>query len=94
MSLTFIGIKNHDSIKNIKTLMKTLMNLMKISRFASKAPTIWSCMKYCWFFWVCAPNDHLEMFSKLQKLVCRTVVLTLATSLEHLAHHCHQNVTC
>ena len=50
-------------------------------------------MEYCRHVWVCAPNDYLDMFSKLQKPVCRTAVPTLAASLEHLAHHCHRNVT-
>ena len=52
--------------------------------------TIWLCMEYCFHVWACAPSCYLELLDKLQKRICRTVGLTLAASLEPLAHR--QNV--
>ena len=40
--------------------------------------------------WAGAPSRYLELLGKLQKLICRTVGTSLATSLEPLVHH--QNV--
>ena len=48
--------------------------------------TIRPCMQYCCHVWVGAIVCYLEMFYKLQKLICRTVGPSLATSLEPLAH--------
>ena len=47
-------------------------------------------MEYCCHDWAGAPSCYLEFLDKLQKHICRTVGPSLATSLEHLAHH--QNV--
>ena len=44
-------------------------------------------MKYCCHVWAGAPNCYLEWLDKLQKQICRTVVPSLAASLEPLAHH-------
>ena len=48
--------------------------------------TIWPCIKYCCHVWASAPSCYLELLDKLQKQICRTVVPSLATSLEPLAH--------
>ena len=48
--------------------------------------TIRPCMEYCCRVWAGAPNCHLELLDKLQKRICRTVGLSLAASLEPLAH--------
>ena len=48
--------------------------------------TIRLCMEYCCHVWAGAPSCYLELLSKLQKLICRTVGPSLAASLEHLAH--------
>ena len=47
-------------------------------------------MEYCCRVWAGAPSCCLELLDKLQKRISRTVGLSLAASLEPLAHH--QNV--
>ena len=47
-------------------------------------------MEYCCHVWGGAPSSYLELLDKLQKWICRTVVPSLAASLEPLAHR--QNV--
>ena len=44
-------------------------------------------MEYCCHLWVGGPSYYLELLDKLQKRLCRTVGLSLAASLETLAHH-------
>ena len=53
--------------------------------------TIQPCMKCCCHVWAGAPSCYLELVDKLQKLISRTVGLSLAASLESLDHR--QNVT-
>ena len=48
--------------------------------------TIRPCMEYCCHVWAGAPSCYLELLDKLQKRICRTVGLSLAASLEPLAH--------
>ena len=43
-------------------------------------------MEYCCEVWAGAPSCHLELLDKLQKPICRIVGLSLAASLEPLAH--------
>ena len=52
--------------------------------------TIRPCMEYCCHIWAGAPSCYLELLDKLPKQICRTVGLSLAASLEPLAHR--QNV--
>ena len=47
--------------------------------------TIWPCMEYCCHVWAGGPSCYLELLDKLQKQTCRTVVRSLAPSLEPLA---------
>ena len=47
---------------------------------------IWPCMKYCCHVWTGSPSYYLELLDRLQKLICRTVSLPVAASLEPLAH--------
>ena len=49
--------------------------------------TIRPCMEFCCHVWAGAPSCYLELLDKLQKRICRTVGLSLAASLEPLAHH-------
>ena len=42
-------------------------------------------MEYCCHVWADAPSCYLELLDNLQKRICRTVGLSLAASLEHLA---------
>ena len=48
--------------------------------------TIRPCMEYCCHVWAGAPSCYLELLDRLQKRICRTVGLSLAASLEPLAH--------
>ena len=43
-------------------------------------------MEYCCHVWAGAPTCYLELMDKLQKRICRTVVTSLAASIEPLAH--------
>ena len=49
--------------------------------------TIWPCTEYCCHVWAGAPSCYFKLLDKLQKGICRTVVPSLAASLESLAHH-------
>ena len=48
--------------------------------------TIRPCMEYCCHVWAGAPSYYLELLDQLQNRICRTVVSSLAASLEPLAH--------
>ena len=48
--------------------------------------TIQSCMEYCCYVWACVPNCYMDMFSKIQRQVCRTVGPTLKASHLSLAN--------
>ena len=43
-------------------------------------------MEFCCHVWAGAPSCFLELLNKLQKQICRTTGLSLATSIETLAH--------
>ena len=43
-------------------------------------------MEYCCHVWAGAPSCYLELLDKLQKWICRIVGLSLAASLEPVAH--------
>ena len=43
-------------------------------------------MEYCCHVWAGTPSCYLELSSKLQKWLCRTVGPSLVASLEPLAH--------
>ena len=53
--------------------------------------TICQCIEYCCHVWAGTRSCYLELLEKLQKRICRTAGLSLAGSLEHLAHR--RNVT-
>ena len=48
--------------------------------------TIGPCMEYCCHVWAGAPSSNLDLLDKLQQQICRAVGLSLAASLEPLAH--------
>ena len=48
--------------------------------------TICPCMDYFCHVWAGAPSCYLKLLDKLQKQICRIVGLSLAASLEPLAH--------
>ena len=57
----------------------------EIVRYLYKS-TIRPCMEYCCHFWAGAPIWYLELLDKLQKRICRTFGLSIATSLEPLVY--------
>ena len=80
------------SSKKIGALIHSMMFLSpEVVRFLYKS-IIRPCMEYCCQVWAGARSCYLELLDKLQKRICRTVGLSLAASLEPLAH-C-QNVAC
>ena len=44
-------------------------------------------MEYCCHVWADPPSCYLESLDKLQKQICKTAGLSLAATLEPLAHH-------
>ena len=76
-----------------KTTSKKIGVLIHFMKFLSAEvavylckSTIHPCMEYCCYVWAGAPNGYLELQEKLQKSICRTVVPSLAASLEPLTH--------
>ena len=77
-----------------KTASKKIGVLIRSMKFLSPEvdlylykSTIWPCMEYCCHVWAGAPSScYLEVLDKLQKRICRAVGLSLAASLEPLAH--------
>ena len=71
------------SSKKIGALICSMMVLSpKVTLYLYKS-TIWPCMEYYCHIWADAPSCLLELWYKIQKKICRTVGLSLATSLEH-----------
>ena len=75
-----------------KTAYKKIGALIRSMKFLSPEfglylykSTIQPCMEYCCDVWAGAPSC-LELLDELQK-ICRTVVPSLAASVEPLAHH-------
>ena len=67
-----------------KTASKKIGALIRSMKFLSlEVPLylyksiIWACMKYCCHVWAGAPSCYLELLDKLQKQICRTVLLSL-----------------
>ena len=80
-----------------KTASKKFGALIRSMKFLSPEvalylykSTICPCMDCCCHIWVGAPSCYLELLDKLQRRIFKTVVPSLAASLEPLAHH--QNV--
>ena len=95
LGLTFSSKLNSGSyiISIVKTASKKIEALNRSMKFISPEvalylykSTIRPCMEYCCHVWTGAPSCYLELLDKLQKLICRTVGLSLANSLEPLAH--------
>ena len=99
LGLTFSPILDWGSyiVSPGKTASKKIGALIRSMKFLSPGvalylykSTIWPCMEYCCHIWAGAPCCYLELLDKIQKWICRTVGLSLAGSLEALAHR--QNV--
>ena len=96
LGLTFSPKLDRDSyITSIaKTASKKVGALIRSMKFLSSEAalhiyksTIHPCMEYCCHVWADTPSCYLELLDKLQKRICRTAGLSLATSLEPLAYH-------
>ena len=76
-----------------KTSSKKIGALIRSMKFLSPEVTLYlykstiqPCIEYCCHVWDDAPSCYLELLDELQKRICRTVGLSLAGSLEPLAH--------
>ena len=79
-------------ISNAKTASKIIGALIRSMKFLSpevalhlSKSSIRPCMEYCCHVWAGTPSCYLELLDKLQKLICKTVGLSLSASLEPLA---------
>ena len=95
LGLTFSSKLDWDSyiISIAKTAFKKIGALIRSMKFLSLEvalylykSTIRPCMEYCCHVWAGAPSCYLELLDKLQKRICRIVGLSLAASVEPLAH--------
>ena len=80
-------------VSKAETVSKNIGALIRYMKFLSPEVALYlyksttrSCMEYCCHVWAGAPRCYLELLDKLQKPICRTVALSLAASLEPLAH--------
>ena len=71
--------------KKIGTLICSMQFLSMVALYLYKS-TIRPHLRYCCQVWAGAPRCYLELLYKLQRRLCRTVGLSLATALEPLAH--------
>ena len=69
-----------------KTASKKIGAFMRSMKFLSPEvalylykSTICPCMEYCCHVWAGTPTCYLELLDKLQKRICRTVGLSLAS---------------
>ena len=95
LGLTFSSKLDLDShITSIaKTACKKTGALIRSMKFLSPEvalylykSTIRPCIECCCQIWADAPSCYLEFLDKLRKQICRTDGLSLAVSLEPLAH--------
>ena len=80
-----------------KTASKKIGALIRSIKFLSPKVALYfyksiiqPCIEYCCHAWGGAPSCYLELLDKLQNWICRTIGLSLAASLQSLAHR--QNV--
>ena len=72
--------------KKIGALIRSMKFLSpKVALYLYKS-TIRPCMEYCRHVCAGAPSCYLDLLDKLEKRICRIVGLSLAASLEPLAH--------
>ena len=76
-----------------KTTSKKIEVLIHSIKFLSPEVTLYlykstisSCMIYCCHAWDDTPSCYLKLLHKLKKWICRTVVPSLAASIEPLVH--------
>ena len=73
--------------KKIGALIRSMKFLYPTVALYLYKSTISPSREYCCHVWAGAPSCYLELLDKLQKQICRTVVSSLAASLNPLAHH-------
>ena len=84
--VTYIVSVAETSSKKIGALIHSMQFLSpEVALYLYKS-LIRPCMEYCCHVWADAPSCYLELLDKLQKQICRTLVPSLAASLEPLAH--------
>ena len=66
--------------------MKFLFTEVEVALYLNKS-IIRPCMEYCFHVWAGTPSCYLELIDKLQNWIHKAVCLSLAASLEPLAHH-------
>ena len=72
--------------RKIRDLIRSMKSLSpEVALYLYKSTTR-PCKEYCCHVWAGAPRCYLELLDKLQKPMCRAVALSLAASLEPLAH--------
>ena len=95
MGLTFSSKLDWDPyiISIAKTASRKIGALIHSTKFLSPEVVLYSfksiiqpCMVCCCHVWVGVPRCYVEIFNKLQKWICWTVVLSLAAFLEPLAN--------
>ena len=73
--------------KKIGALIRSMKFLSPKAALYLYISTIRSCMEYCCHVWAGALGCCLELLDKPQKRMCRTVVPSLAASLEPFSYH-------
>ena len=81
-----ISITRETASKKIAALIRSMKFLSPEVVLYLYKSTIRLCMKYCCHVWAGAHSCYLKLLDKLQKRILRTVGLSLAASLESLAH--------
>ena len=72
--------------KKIGALIRSMKFLFSEVALYLYKSTKYQCMEYCCHVWASAPSCYLKLLDKLQKEICRTVVPSLAASIEPLGH--------
>ena len=83
---SYIGSIAKTASKKIEALIRSKKFLPPEAALHLFKSTIRPRMEYCCHVWAGAPSCYLELVDKLQKPICRTVVPSLAASLQPLAH--------
>ena len=83
---SYIISNAYTASKKIGTLISSMKFLCPKAALYLYKSTICPCMEYCCHVWAGAPSSYLKLLDKLQKRIYKTVSLSIATSLELLAH--------
>ena len=95
LGLNFSSKLDWDSyiISIAKTASKKIGALIRSIKFLSPEVALYlyisairPCMEYCCHLWTGSHSCYFELLDKLQKQICRSFGLSLAASLQPLAH--------